>query len=69
MNERPVEPTLDPALLRGLTQRRFPRRDFLRYAGVGAGASLLAACGVSGTAPKKGASPTAVDYSQYYGAG
>ena len=41
---------IDPALLRGLTQRRFSRRDMLRYAGVGAGAaglaSILAACGV-----------------------
>jgi spermidine/putrescine transport system substrate-binding protein len=73
MSEQP-EP-IDPALLRGLTQRRFSRRDLLRYAGMGAGAlgleALLAACGVSGTAPKKspGASASAVDFSKIYGDG
>lgn len=39
----------DPALVRGLTESRFSRRQLLRSAGVGAGslalASLLAACG------------------------
>jgi spermidine/putrescine transport system substrate-binding protein len=45
--------SIDPVLLRGLTQSRISRRAALRYAGVGAGgaalASILAACGVSGT--------------------
>jgi spermidine/putrescine transport system substrate-binding protein len=44
---------MDPALFRGLTQRRLSRRDLLKYAGTGAGAlglgAVLAACGVSGT--------------------
>jgi spermidine/putrescine transport system substrate-binding protein len=44
---------IDPALFRGLTQRRLSRRDLLKYAGSGAGAlglgAVLAACGVSGT--------------------
>ena len=39
---------IDPVFLRGLTQRRLGRRDFLRGAGVGAGtlslAAILAAC-------------------------
>jgi spermidine/putrescine transport system substrate-binding protein len=39
----------DPALLRGLTQRRMTRRDLFRYGGIGAGAlslgAILAACG------------------------
>jgi spermidine/putrescine transport system substrate-binding protein len=40
---------VDPAFLRGMTQRRLSRRDLLRYGGVGAGAlslgAILAACG------------------------
>ena len=47
------EPRMDPALWRGLTQRRLSRRDALKAAGVGAGAlslgAIMAACGVSGT--------------------
>ena len=43
---------MDPALLRGLTQPRVSRRQFLRNAGVGAGAltlgGILAACGTKG---------------------
>ncbi|MGH9066669.1 MAG: polyamine ABC transporter substrate-binding protein, partial [Acidimicrobiales bacterium] len=54
----PDEPTIDPVLMRGLTERRLGRRDFLRMGGAGAAAvgagALLAACGVKGT----GASPT-----------
>jgi spermidine/putrescine transport system substrate-binding protein len=41
--------SIDPAFLRGLTQRRVSRRDVLKGLGVGAGAIALAACGVSGT--------------------
>jgi len=43
---------VDPALLRGLTQRRVSRRDMLKGLGVGAGALTLAACGVSGSSSK-----------------
>jgi spermidine/putrescine transport system substrate-binding protein len=70
-NPRPI----DPALLRGLTQRRFSRRDMLKYAGMGAGAlglnALLAACGVSGTKATKspGASPSASELAKIYGDG
>jgi spermidine/putrescine transport system substrate-binding protein len=63
MTEHDTDPTrgpepgarrpIDPAILRGLTQRRISRRDLLKVAGAGAGAlgisSILAACGVSGT--------------------
>ena len=53
------EPTSpDPALVRGLTQRRLSRRQLLRYAGVGAGAlglsPLLAACGTKGVSTPTG---------------
>jgi len=62
MNEdHSMPPGLDPALFRGLTQRRMSRRDVLRYAGTGAGAlglsAFLAACGVSGTANKPTTAP------------
>jgi len=43
---------IDPAMWRGLTQRRLSRRNMLRSAGAGAGAlgvgAFLAACGVKG---------------------
>ena len=48
MTERKDAP-IDPALYRGLTQRRLSRRDLFKTAGVGVGAlslaSILAACG------------------------
>ncbi|MFL5736385.1 MAG: spermidine/putrescine ABC transporter substrate-binding protein [Actinomycetota bacterium] len=48
----PKRPNIDPALVRGLTQPRYSRRQFLRNAGVGAGAvglgAILAACGTKG---------------------
>jgi spermidine/putrescine transport system substrate-binding protein len=54
-------PVIDPAIRRGLTQRRFSRRDMLKYTGAGAGAlglsALASACGVQGataTAAKPG---------------
>ncbi len=74
----PEHPSIDPSLLRGLTQRRVSRRDLLKYAGAGAGAlglsALLQACGVSGTAQNQKKSPTssspAVDeLKQIYGSG
>jgi spermidine/putrescine transport system substrate-binding protein len=53
----PRAPQVDPALLRGMTQRRYSRRDMLRYAGIGSGAlaasAVLSACGVSGGKAKK----------------
>jgi spermidine/putrescine transport system substrate-binding protein len=43
------QPTpLDPALVRGMTQRRLSRRDALRISGMSAAALALAACGVKG---------------------
>jgi spermidine/putrescine transport system substrate-binding protein len=55
-------PNLDPALIRGLLQRRVSRRDVMRYAGIGAGAlgmsAFLAACGVSGSSGGASSSPT-----------
>ena len=50
----------DPALIRGLTQRRLSRRDALRISGLSAAGLALAACGVKGqgTPPRRRASPT-----------
>jgi spermidine/putrescine transport system substrate-binding protein len=45
----------DPSLLRGMTRRRFGRRDALRVSGLTALGAALAACGVQGTAKKSGA--------------
>jgi spermidine/putrescine transport system substrate-binding protein len=57
MKEDLDPPTIDPALLRGLTQRRVTRRDVLKGIGFGAGALTLAACGVSGTSSKQSTIP------------
>jgi spermidine/putrescine transport system substrate-binding protein len=49
---------LDPAFLRGMTQRRYSRRDAFRLGGLSAAGLALAACGVKGkkvAAPKKDA--------------
>jgi spermidine/putrescine transport system substrate-binding protein len=65
MTEHDDFPAIDPALLRGLTQRRLSRRDLFRTAGIGAGAlslgAILASCGVSGGGGSGGgsASPAA----------
>jgi spermidine/putrescine transport system substrate-binding protein len=57
-----VPDSVDPALFRGLTQRRLGRRDALRMGGVSALAMALAACGVkgSGTPKASAAAPDAV---------
>jgi spermidine/putrescine transport system substrate-binding protein len=64
------KPTLDPALIRGLTQRRMSRRDLFKAAGVGAGAlglsQILAACGVGGTAPSKSSGSAATDWTAFW---
>ena len=59
--------TLDPALLRGLTQRRISRRDALKYGGMGTLAAFLAACGVSGTQTQN--PPQGTNLSRIYGKG
>ncbi|HLI58215.1 MAG TPA: spermidine/putrescine ABC transporter substrate-binding protein [Solirubrobacteraceae bacterium] len=55
--ERPSP--LDPSIVRGLTARRYSRRDVLRAAGLGVGAlgagALLEACGGTGSAAKPAA--------------
>ena len=52
----------DPTLLRGLTQRRFGRRDALRLSGLAGMGAALAACGVQGqgTEAPASAEPDAV---------
>lgn len=54
MNE---QTPIDPALLRGVTQRRFDRRDVMKMFGIGAAGLAAAACGVKGAkkAPEKAA--------------
>jgi spermidine/putrescine transport system substrate-binding protein len=57
----PTPPLPDPALLRGLTQRRFGRRDALRMGGASALGLFLAACGVKGQgSPAASVAPDAV---------
>jgi spermidine/putrescine transport system substrate-binding protein len=58
----------DPALLRGLTQRRLGRRDALRLSGLSALGMALAACGVEGQG-NPGASAPAADAVAKYWAG
>jgi spermidine/putrescine transport system substrate-binding protein len=60
--------TPDPALLRGLSQRRFGRRDAFRLSGLSALGMALAACGVEGQGTKAPAS-AAPDAVQQYWAG
>src|SRR6266516_331035 len=49
MSEEPKAPVADPSLVRGALEYRLSRRGFLRVAGAGVGAAVLAACGVSGS--------------------
>jgi spermidine/putrescine transport system substrate-binding protein len=58
---------MDPALLRGLTQRRISRRDALKYGGMGTLAAFLAACGVTGTETQR--RPAGADLNRIYGKG
>ncbi|MEP7055110.1 MAG: spermidine/putrescine ABC transporter substrate-binding protein [Actinomycetota bacterium] len=65
---------IDPALLRGLTEHRYSRRDVMRGAGLGAGLVgmdvLLAACGVKAkNAQPSGTSSAAATSSSASGAG
>ena len=60
--------TPDPALLRGLSQRRLGRRDAFRLSGLSALGMALAACGVEGKGTKAPAS-AAPDAVQQYWAG
>jgi spermidine/putrescine transport system substrate-binding protein len=51
----------DPSVLRGMTQRRFGRRDALRLGGMSAMGAFLAACGVEGQGkPQASVAPDAV---------
>ena len=65
MTER-KDAQIDPALLRGLTQRRLSRRDLFKTAGVGVGAlslaSILAACGSGDSGSGASTSSTAIDW-------
>ncbi|GIM93740.1 polyamine ABC transporter substrate-binding protein [Paractinoplanes toevensis] len=52
----------DPSFLRGMTQRRFGRRDALRLSGLAGLGAALAACGVQGKGtPGASAAPDAVE--------
>ena len=48
-DERPPDPGIDPALLRGLTQPRISRRGLLGGAAAAGAGLLLAGCGIRGT--------------------
>jgi spermidine/putrescine transport system substrate-binding protein len=68
MTDQKFRPAVDPALLRGMTQRRISRRDLFRYAGAGAGAlglsAFLEACGVGGGNTSKSPAPTGTQLQQ-----
>ncbi len=59
---------MDPALLRGLTQRRMSRRSALKTLGAGAGiasvSALLAACGIEGSEVRE--SDRLVNWARYW---
>jgi spermidine/putrescine transport system substrate-binding protein len=64
------QPTpMDPAFLRGLTQRRLSRRNALRISGLSAAAMTLAACGVKGSGGASTPTTPAPDAVQKYWAG
>jgi spermidine/putrescine transport system substrate-binding protein len=58
-----VNEHIDPALLRGLTRRRYDRRELLRLSAVAGAGLALAACGVKG---KKAAPPKQNDVQKYW---
>lgn len=60
-SEPPVDPALDPVLVRGLTQRRMGRRDMLRLFGAAGGAALLSSCGIGSQGKKVNTSKSAVE--------
>lgn len=63
MNTPPIS---DPAFLRGLTQRRFGRRDALRMAGVSAFGAALSACGVKGQGKPAASAPAPDAVAKYW---
>jgi len=60
------EHNLDPAILRGVTQRRLSRRDALRISGLSAVALGLAACGVKGQGTPAPSAPGADAVAQFW---
>ncbi len=67
MTEHSPQP--DPVLLRGMTQRRFSRRDAFRLGGLAAAGAGLAACGVQGASKKKTTVSQAQEAAKKYWAG
>jgi spermidine/putrescine transport system substrate-binding protein len=59
----------DPVLLRGMTQRRFSRRDAFRLGGLAAAGVGLAACGVQGASKKPTSTSQAQQAAQKYWTG
>lgn len=59
-------PTPHPALLRGLTQRRFDRRDALKLSGLAALGTALTACGVKGKGSPGASAPAADAVAEYW---
>src|SRR5262245_26011786 len=57
---------LDPAWLRGMTQRRFSRRDALKVSGLSAAALALAACGVKGQGSPTATTPAPDAVAKYW---
>jgi spermidine/putrescine transport system substrate-binding protein len=66
----PHADSLDPALLRGLTEPRYTRGQALRGAGAGLAslslAGLLSACGVAGTQSKNAGGKSATDWAAFW---
>ena len=57
----PLTPPVDPALARGMTQRRLGRRDMLRLFGAAGGAAVLTGCGIGAQGNKTDTSKSSVD--------
>ncbi|MET8154364.1 spermidine/putrescine ABC transporter substrate-binding protein [Actinoplanes sp. NPDC049668] len=56
----------DPALIRGMTQRRLGRRDALRMSGLAAFGAALSACGVKGTGQSTQSAPPPDAVAKYW---